>query len=246
VDIKLLSAAVKIGADRSRLERIFLNGYGEVMQKKEDLPAQLPGITSLRDYGGCYLVHGRYLLHATVTCRLAYASMVDVNPLPEFAAAIERVRAQLPQTEFETVGGDFREPALFQGLRETDASLLYEVILHQENYVEVIRNVCAKTRKFICFAQPCLAEEFFTLPASAVLLQFHSEALKDVLRTNSFWPKEPPVERFNSAHWMWGHTVSHILDVFKGLGWMLRHGVLIGGVCGPCWDYPLLVFERVV
>ena len=150
----------------------------------------------------------------------------------------------MPQTEFETVRGDFRDPILFLRLRETDAALLYEVILHQENYVEVIRNVCAKTRKFVCFAQPCLAEEFFTLPASAVLLQFHPEELKDLLRTASFWPKEPQVERFTPAHWMWGHTVSHILDVFKGFGWTLRQGVLVDGVCGPCWDYPLLVFER--
>ena len=236
----ILSAA----GPRETLPRITTQGYGEVMAIKEAMAAALPGITSLRDFGGCYLVHGRYLLNPVRILKLRFASMVDVNPVPEFAAAVEETRAQLPDTEFETIKGDFRDPALFVGLRATDAALLYEVLLHQENYVEVIRNVCERTSKFVCIAQPCLRETFFPLPAGAVMLQFYDEALKDLLRIESFWPKEPRTDRFTPAHWMWGHATSHIVAVMRGFGWSLMDGKVVDNVCGRCWEYPLMVFAR--
>src|SRR4051794_21540301 len=95
-----LTEAIAIaGHGRPDLPRIDVAGYGEVMTLKEALPASLAGITSLRDFGGCYLVHGRYLLHATRERKLAFASMVDVNPLPEFAAAADRLCAERPGTQ---------------------------------------------------------------------------------------------------------------------------------------------------
>jgi hypothetical protein len=240
-----LTEAIAIaGQTRPELPRIDVAGYGEVMTLKEALPASLTDITSLRDFGGCYLVHGRYLLHATRERQLSFASMVDVNPLPEFAAAADRLCAERPGTQIETIRGDFRDGTVFANLAETDASLLYEVLLHQENYVEVMRNVCARTRRHVCIAQPCLREHFFALPASAVMLQFHDEPLKDLLRTESFWPKEPRTDRFTTAHWMWGHTTSHLIDIMRGLGWTLSRGTVVDNVCGPCWEYPLLVFTR--
>jgi hypothetical protein len=239
------NAIIAAGKTRSQLERISVNGYAEVKQRKEELAASLPGITSLRDFGGCYLVHGRYLLHATLANKLAFASMVDINPTPDFLAAVEAARQSAPGTEFETVHGDFREPTLFSNLRETDASLLYEVILHQDNYVEVMKNVCAKTRKFVCIAQPCIREDLFDLPAAAVMLQFYDETLKDLLRNGSFWPKEPPTKFFTTAHWMWGQTTSHLIAILHGFGWDLSTGYVVDNVCGPCWEYPMLVFAKL-
>lgn len=231
-------------AGRLRLPRRTVAGYGEVMDLKDALPMSLSGIRSLRDFGGCYLVHGRYLLNTARHRRLSLASMVDVNPLPEFLAAAARIEADHPGTRVEVVHGDFREPRLFDGLAPTDAALLYEVLLHQDNYVEVMKNVCRVTTRFVCVAQPCLREELCTLPSSAVLLQFLDEALKDRLRTDSFWPKEPRTDQFTTAHWMWGQTTSHLVDVMGGLGWRLAEGAVVDDVCGPCWEYPLLVFTR--
>lgn len=233
-----------LATSRTELDRIEVNGYGDVMHLKEQLPAELEDICSLRDFGGCYLVHGRYLLYATIKLKLAYASMIDTNVLPEFVAAVEASKEVVADTEFESVQADFREPSTYVGLRETDAALLYEVILHQENYVDVLRNVASKTGKYICIAQPCLRENFFNLPAGAVMLQFYDEPLKDLLRLDSFWPKEPQVERFTTAYWMWGHTTSHLVAIMNGLGWKLQRGLIVDNVCGPAWEYPLLVFAR--
>lgn len=230
------------GRKRPRPPRVTVAGYGDVMKLKEDLPVSLAGITSLRDFGGCYLVHGRYLLHAARQCNLAFASMVDLNLSPEFVAAAEQALADLPDTRIETVRGNFQETSLYEGLATTDAALLYEVLLHQEHYVEVMREVCARTARYVCIAQPCLREELFPLPSSAVMLQFFDEPLKDFLRTDSLWPKEPRTDQFTTAHWMWGHTMSHLIDVMHGLGWSLANGTIVDNACGPYWEYPLLVF----
>jgi hypothetical protein len=134
---------------------------------------------------------------------------------------------------------------LFHTLRHVDASILFEVLLHQDNYVEVIRQVCSSTRKYICVAQPCLRETFSTLPASSVLLQFYDEELKNLLREDSFWPKEPKSKTFRTDRWMWGQTTSHLVDVFKGYGWRLKNGKNVTNACGHHWDYPLMVFSRL-
>jgi hypothetical protein len=229
--------------ERATLKRLSVAGYGDVMQMKEDLPIALPRISSLRDFGGCHLVHGRYLLQATRRRGLTFASMIDINPTPEFIAAARLVETEMAGTRIEIVQADFREVATFIGLAQTETSLVYEVLLHQENYMEVMRQVCAATTRFICIAQPCLREDLFALPSAAALIQFYDDALKDLLRSNSFWPKERHTDRFTTAHWMWGHTTSHLIDMMRGLGWTLRDGRVIDNVSGTYWEYPLLVFE---
>jgi hypothetical protein len=237
---KIVSAGLK----RSNLPRIHVAGYGDVIKLKEEIPVSLPDLSSLRDFGGCYIVHGRYLLHAARLKSLAFASMIDLNPLPEFLAAADALRADQPRTRIETIQGDFRNPSMFMSLKPTDAALLYEVLLHQENYMEVLRNVVSCTHRFVCIAQPCIREELFVLPSAAVLLQFYDEALKELLRDGSFWPKESRTEQFNPAFWMWGHTTSHLIDIMHGLGWGLVEGTVVDNVCGRWWEYPLLVFAR--
>jgi hypothetical protein len=242
-----LAALVEAGRPllaRADLPRVGVDGYGLVMERKQRIPTELPGITSLRDFGGCYLVHGRYLLGPTRDRGLGFASMIDGNITDEFRAAVDALRPVCPGTTFEIVEGDFRDPDLYQRLPATDAALLYEVLLHQENYVEVVHRVCQVTDRYVCVAQPNLREELFTLPASAALLQFYDEPLKDLLREGTFWPAEPPVDRFTTSHWMWGLTTSHLVEVFRGFGWRLAAGEIVENVCGRWWEYPLLVFER--
>jgi hypothetical protein len=91
--------------------------------------------------------------------------MVDLNLSPEFVAAAEQTLADLPDTRIETVRGNVQETSLYEGLATTDAALLYEVLLHQEHCVEVMREVCARTARCVCIAQPRLREELFPLPS---------------------------------------------------------------------------------
>lgn len=175
---------------------------------------------------------------------LTFVSMVDVNITPEFLTETKALSHW--GTEYEILTADFRQPALFDGLRDVDASLLYEVLLHQETYVSVMKNVCDSTCKYIYIAQPCIREDFFSLPSGVVLLQFYPDALKDLLKTNSFWGKETESGNglFDPARWMWGHTTSHLISVMSGFGWKLLSGTAVDGVCGDCWEYSLLAFGR--
>ena len=217
--------------------------YSNAMDLKQDLVSNLADVSSLRDFGGCYIVEGRYLLKPAKAIGASFVSMVDHGDMSAYKARADEAAIHLPDTRFETVNADFRHAATFSGLEPVDASILFEVLLHQENYSEVVRNVTSTSNKFVCVAQPCLREEWFPLPSSSTLLQFWDEELKDEIRRDSFWPKEERTTTFTSASWMWGHTTSHLIDLFGGYGWSLEHGEVIPNVCGAHWEYPLLVFR---
>jgi hypothetical protein len=221
------------------------DGLATVYTRKVDLIAECSGARALRDFGGLYLVHGRYLLEPAVRLRADYACMVDVTPRSAFETAIADAKAQHSALEVEFVTGDFRDPTLYDALQPVDVSILYEVLLHQENYVDVIHNVLRTTRSWVCVGQPCLREDVFALPAAAVLVQFLDDATKAELRRESVWPpSEPMTDRFRTDLWMWGHSTSHLISLFHGFGWELEHGEIYEGVCGPYWEFPLLRFRN--
>lgn len=233
----------RLAQNRHSLPHRTLGGLDDAFLAKQEMVAGLSGVTSLRDFGGCWIVEGRYLLEPARALDATFVSMVEHGDTTVYEQRAAEASKSLPDTEFELVNGDFRDPALFTSLRHVEASILYEVLLHQQNYVEVIRNVTNTTTRFVCVAQPCLREDLFALPSSSTLLQFWDEALKEQLREGSFWTEEEPMTKFHSSAWMWGHSTSHLIDVFKGFEWTLEQGEVIDGVCGVHWEYPLLVFR---
>lgn len=233
----------RLSARRSTPLQRPIVGAGNHLDLKQDLVANLSDVSSLRDFGGCYIVEGRYLLEPAQAIGAKFVSMVDHGDTSAYQARAEEAALLLPDTRFETVNADFRHAATFTGLEPVDASILFEVLMHQENYSEVVRNVTSTSNKFVCVAQPCLREEWFPLPSSSTLLQFWDEELKDEIRRDSFWPEEERATTFTSGSWMWGHTTSHLIDLFGGYGWSLEHGEVISNVCGVHWEYPLLVFR---
>jgi hypothetical protein len=107
----------------------------------------------------------------------------------------------------------------------------------------VIGGACRKSRKYVCVTQPCLKEQHFKFPSSASLLQFWPDEIKDAYREGAHWPaSEHKPEHFSTASWMWGHTTSHLIDVFKGFGWALEDGAVLDGFLGQHWEYPILRF----
>jgi hypothetical protein len=218
--------------------KIQVDGYGEVMELK-DVFACNPQSKSFRDFGGVYIVGGRYLFFAASASKANKASMVDVNFTEEWQRRKTEFLNANPVTKVEEVNLDFRDTEMYKSLDVVDTSILYEVLLHQENYVSVIENVASKTSKSIHVAQPVLKEELFAVPSSATLLQFWPQELKEIYRQGSFWPIEPEVQRFETNYWMWGHTQSHLNSVFAGFGWKPDHEIVITNVCGEKWDFLL-------
>lgn len=215
----------------------------DIQEEKLNLVRSCHGAKSIRDFGGLWGVHGKYLLQPAITMRVTFASEVDVTPTKEFNEACEKTRLQAPDLDIEFVCADFRDPNLYGRLHPCDVSILFDVLLHQDNYVSVMRNVANVTNQNICIAQPCLADTTFPLPASTTLLQFWPEKLKDEYRAGSAWPKEPRTETFATQYWMWGQTPSHIIDVMRGLGWTCDHDER-DAYSNPVWQMAYLRFRK--
>jgi hypothetical protein len=224
--------------------KIEVDGYGEVMELKDRFACNASS-TSFRDFGGVYIVGGRYLFHAAEKSNARLASMVDLNFTQEWKERKSTFVTNNPTCFVEEINFDFRSGDIYGGLDAVDTSLLYEVLLHQENYVSVIENVAKTTQKSIHVAQPILKEHLFEIPSSATLLQFWPQELKELYRRGSFWPIEPEVARFETNYWMWGHTRSHLNDVFAGFGWKPEQEIVITNVCGEKWDFFLAKYIPV-
>ena len=228
-----------------RLRRSMITEFSTVLQMKVALVSGSVGTRSLRDFGGLYLVHGRYSLKPAVALRAEFVSMIDLTPHDKLFDEIKNARVFLPMLKVEFFSTDFRNPALYETLTPVDTSILFDVLLHQENYVSVLQGVASKTERYICIAQPCLKETEYSRQAAS-LLQFWPEPLKDEYRRGTYWPKEPRVERFDTRYWVWGHTVSHFVALMYGLGWDVDDGEVVDGMYGEHWEYALLRFCRRV
>jgi hypothetical protein len=231
--------------ERPRMLRSYTHDVNVVFQKKVDLVIGATGTKSLRDFGGLYLVHGRYLLEPAIALDAEFASMIDITPRPEFEDQVQLAKQKNPKLTVEFIRADFRELNLYQQLKPVDASILFEVLLHQENYIGILDQVSRITKNYICIAQPCLPDAAFELPGCATLLQFWPEELKDEYRQGVMWPKEPRADAFTTRYWMWGHTASHLVSCLHGLGWRLEYGEEVPEIYGPKWDFLLMRFARL-
>ena len=214
--------------------------YPKIKQLKVELIAGFGRAASIRDFGGLWGVHGLYLLEGARALQCRFAEMVDVTPLPEFDQKVAELRQSM-DLEVKMTQGDFRDARLFDSMSPVEMSLLYEVLLHQDNAVEVIKNVVAKTTRCLCIAQPVMKEELFSLPNGVVNLQFYPEELKDQIRYSGWWEKEPAADRFSPQYWMWGQTTSYLISVLHGYGWKPTHVDTYDA--SEFWNYAMLRFE---
>lgn len=208
-------------------------------QEKIGLASLVGQAESIRDYGGVWGVNGLYLLECARNLRCSYAEMIDQTLTSEFwehAKELQRTTA----VDIQARELDFRVPGIYSSLKEVEVSLLYEVLLHQDNAVEVIKNVLSRTTRSVFVAQPTLKEDLFTLPGSTTCIQFWPEELKDLLRFPVWWPKQDAPDHFDTRYWMWGQTCSFLRSVFFGYGWELDH--LSAFHLSPYWNYALMRF----
>jgi hypothetical protein len=213
--------------------------YEQIMQRKIELIAGIGKATSIRDFGGVWGVNGLYLIEGARALGCQRAEMVDFSATPELEDRLDALRKEL-SLEVRMTLGDFREAELIEKLQSVDVSILYEVLLHQDNAVEVVKNVASKTTRCLCVAQPVLKESFFSLPNGAVNLQFYPEELKDELRFPGWWEAEPRTDRFDTRYWMWGQTPSYLKSVLQGYGWQPAYEALYEA--SEHWDYVLMRF----
>jgi hypothetical protein len=210
----------------------------DLVARKLALIAGIGRADSIRDFGGIWGVNGRYLLEGARALGARHAEMVDYEPTEAFLAEAERAQQEY-SISVEMKYGDFRDPALYERLQAADVSLLYDVLLHQDTAVDVVRRVAARTRCRVCVAQPVLREDLFGLPGGCVSLILYPQELKEILRYGN-WARRPAAERFETGSLMWGQTVSYLTSVFYGYGWRREH--LEAYEVSAYWVYALMRF----
>jgi len=214
-------------------------GPKAVVEEKLKLITEIGRAESLRDFGGLWGVYGRYLLEGAKALGASYAEMIDVTPQEEFGRRARQLESEMPIT-VKMLWRDFQNPALYAELRNVDVSLLYDVLMHQDNADLVIKKVIETTARVICVAQPVIAEELFALPNGCVNLQLYPEELKNAIRCSPLWPPEPVLRRFITSSWMWGQTVSFFTTMFNGYGWERSHLRVFH--VSDYWQYAFLRF----
>ena len=210
-----------------------------IAQEKLRLLSEIGEAESIRDYGGIWEVRGRYLLEGIKALGATRAHMIDTLEDEEFTRRVEELQAERP-VRVEVTHADFRDHSLQKHLEPVDVSLLYDVILHQDDACGVIRDVLQRTRRYVCLAQPVLREEMFRLPNGCVNLQFYPRELKDRLQVFGWGPQERPRDRFCTGSWIWGQTVSYLTSVCYGYGWDRDHLKVLG--FSRHWNYALMRF----
>lgn len=206
-------------ANLTRWFRSRVRGSDAVRGQKMRLIEEIGRAESVRDYGGLWGVDGWYLAQAVRILQCRKAWMVDsLMPSESWLNQQDELNRTLG-CKIETRRADFRDRLVYFDIEAADVSLLYDVLLHNDVACEVIKNVCSKTTKKICVAQPVLKERRFSFPNACVNLQFAPASLKQRLRKDlSCWPAEPEVDYFEAAFWIWGQTRSFLSSVFYGYG----------------------------
>lgn len=217
--------------------------FDTIREPKINLAATLKGeqINSIRDFGGMWKVNGLYLLEAAKSLQPKWAEMVDNICTPEFKDSQEKLKPQgidvrYTQADFSDVGYLDLEPA--------DVSLFYDVLLHQDNFVEVIRQVGKITNKYICVVQPFY--ENFNYPDACSLIQFMTPEEKKSMACEMWSTIDAPRERFDVNVWMWAQSRRLISDVFKGYGW-IETGETFNFPMPPQgsnWVYSGMIFKK--
>lgn len=210
----------------------------KIIQKKKELAGSIGSAESVRDFGGMWKVNGVFLTDAVLRLGAKMGSMVDKLKTPEYDNEVSRLSQ--PNREFQYVNADFRELAT-QKLEKTDVSLLNDVLLHQDNFTEVVKQVCNLTNKYIVVAQPFY--NAFAIPSSCAMIQFASPEWKKKL-WNEMWVDQRELDKYSVDIWMWAQSTQLMIDLFKGYGWKPKQDRGFTFPISNGWDYAGIIFER--
>lgn len=215
----------------------------KIFEEKLKLTTKLKQAESIRDFGGMWKVNGMYLTDGAYQLHCKFASMVDKLKTPEYDLAVEKLQVK-DGIQFEYIDTDFRELATYQCTRKmqkTEVSLLNDVLLHQNNFTEVIKQVCQLTTGYIIVNQPFY--EGFEIPSSCTLLQFMSPEWKKKLY-NIMWVDQRELNEYSVDIWMWAQSLQLMIDIFKGYGWKPKQDCSYTFPIENNWHYTGIIFEK--
>lgn len=207
----------------------------KIIDHKLRLISSIGQAKSIRDFGGMWKVDGLYLVEGAKDLKCEEAEMIDKLKTEKYE---ESIKGSVTTFLYHDI--DFRELAT-SDLYPMEVSLLNDVVLHQDNFTEVLKQVSRLTTKYIVIQQPCY--EGFNIPSSCSLLQFMPMEWRKKLY-NIMWVDQSDQEKFNVDIWMWAQSRQLLIDILKGYGWTVEEDKQYTFLISDNWFYTGLVFKK--
>lgn len=183
-------------------------------------------LTSFADLGGVWGIDGAYTFYILRRYAIRRAVLVDTD-------VTARVREKAKR--FDTLvllEGDFGDRSTVERIGQTDAVLLFDVLLHQvkPDWDEILEMYAAHTRCFVIFNQQFVAgENTVRLPAlgkeqyfAYVPMDPDSPGYRNLFeRPDEIHPRYN--KRYGDVHnvWQWGITDNDLVAMLERLGFRL-------------------------
>jgi len=197
-------------------EKIFGMKPSHSKLKLIDIALEKNKIQSFADLGGVWGVDGFYTFYILSQREISKAYIIDDH----FTNKLIKQAINYPQLQL--IEGDFRFRETFQKIDKVDLMLLFDVLLHQVNWQEVL-SLCTQWADLLAIYNPQLHGE-----KSVRLLDLGEEAYfnlvphtkKGPCYEHLFTPKE---EKDTPAVWQWGICDADLINTLAKLDFQLAY-----------------------
>lgn len=203
------------------------------------------GMKTFADLGGSWGVEGHYSRYTLENGSIERGHIVDLF-YPPGVRELERFDS------FSFIEGDFAKQETLDRFENVDALYLFDVLLHQYNWREVLKMVSAKTKMLVIYNPNWTGDESVRLPDLGaeeyyrVTPHYEGDPLCDaMLNRPDETTRTGRLGKDDHSPFQWGITADDLISIPAGLGFRLAHKQS----SGPWMDYEMFtgegfVFER--
>lgn len=217
-----MNFASEIRSYKTRLkylrEKIFRMKPSHSKLKLIDLALEKTKIQSFADLGGVWGVDGFYSFYILSKRKILKAYMIDDH----FTKKV--VKQAMNYSQLQLKEGDFRLRETFQEIDKVDLILLFDVLLHQVNWREVV-SFCTEKANSLAVYNP----QFFG-ERSLRLLDLGEEEYFNLVPHSKNGPYyedlfTPLEQRDTAAVWQWGISDKDLISTLNQFDFRLSYSV---------------------
>jgi len=189
----------------------------QLMQEKielVDVAFRKEGIHSFADFGGVWNVHGGYTFYVLSKYKISKAYLIDTF----YTDTVFRFARKYPQCEL--IRADIRDSDTIGRIQKIDLGILFDVLLHQINWKEVLA-FCARKTDIIAIYQPQYLGEKTTKLLELGMKRYFElvpDIANDRIYKYLFTGKHNEVKD-SPAIWQWGITDDDLIKTASNLGY---------------------------
>lgn len=214
--------------------------FEKVTDDKKSILDTMNDVTSIRDFGGMKELEGELLFEGINKLNIKKASMIAKGITDNYKRDSQK-KAEDFGVDFEYKDLDY-ENLGEAGLDKMDLSIINEIFIYEEKYIEIISSICSITNKYIILAMPYYTGYKVDQTIAAVR-KIKGGFRKKVYEELAFSEKEG-MNKFKYEDWKWAFTPKSIIDIFVGHGFAPIPGIFKKQKLASNWDYLTVVLEN--